>query len=100
MESSKWSDLRVVGTGFAIHVTERGINKKTALEIMLPRRNVNPNRVLSCGDGLNDVPMFELTGHSIAVDDKYERVRSAAMSRTTRIGPRGVIEILTRLNAK
>ena len=44
--------------------------------------------------------MFELTGHSIAVDDKYERVRSAAMSRTTKMGPRGVIEILTRLNAK
>ncbi len=98
LESSIWSDLRVVGTGFAIHVTERGINKKTALEIMLPRRNINPKRVLSCGDGLNDVPMFELTGHSIAVDDKYERVRSTAMSLTTRMGPRGVIEILTRLN--
>ena len=24
LEFSKWSDLRVVGTGFAIHVTERG----------------------------------------------------------------------------
>ena len=83
----------MVGTGFAIHVTERGINKKTALEIMLPRRNVDPNRVLSCGDGLNDVPMFELTGHSIAVDDKYEGSLNGHVP-TTRMGPRGVIEIL------
>ena len=37
LKSSKWSDLRVVGT-VAIHVTE-GVNKKTALEIMLRRRN-------------------------------------------------------------
>ena len=29
---------------------------------------IKPDRVLSCGDGLNDVPMFELTGHSIAVN--------------------------------
>ncbi len=99
LESSKWSDLRVVGTGFAIHVTERGVNKKTALEIMLRRRGIKPDRVLSCGDGLNDVPMFELTGHSIAVNDRFDGVRTAAKSCTSRKGPEGVIEILTALNA-
>ena len=31
--------------------TEMGINKKTALEIMLPRRNIDPKRVLRVGMG-------------------------------------------------
>ena len=42
LADSEWSDLRVVGTGFAIHVTERGVNKRSALEIQLSRRGIDP----------------------------------------------------------
>lgn len=97
LKESEFSDLRIVGTGFAIHVTETGINKRTALEIMLPRRGVEPERVLSCGDALNDVPMFNLTGFSVAVDDHLDVVKSSATSITRNKGPKGVVEMLGRL---
>ena len=64
---------------------------------MLPRRGVEPERVLSCGDALNDVPMFNLTGLSVAVDDHLDVVKSSATSITRNKGPKGVIEMLGRL---
>ena len=97
LAGSEWSDLRVVGTGFAIHVTERGVNKRSALEIQLSRRGVVSNRVLSCGDALNDVPMFNLTGYSVAVDGTIAEVRNAADSVTREKGPQGVIDMLELL---
>jgi hypothetical protein len=97
LADSEWSDLRVVGTGFAIHVTERGVNKRSALEIQLSRRGIDPSRVLSCGDALNDVPMFNLTGYSVAVDGEIDEVRNAANSVTQKKGPLGVIEMLELL---
>ena len=97
LAESEWSDLRVVGTGFAIHVTERGVNKRSALEIQLSRRGIDPSRVLSCGDALNDVPMFNLTGYSVAVDGAIDEVRNAADSVTQKKGPLGVIEMLELL---
>ena len=94
LADSEWSDLRVVGTGFAIHVTERGVNKRSALEIQLSRRGIDPSRVLSCGDALNDVSMFNLTGYSVAVDGAIAEVLDAADSVTQNKGPMGVIEML------
>lgn len=97
LADSEWSDLRVVGTGFAIHVTERGVNKRSALEIQLSRRGIDPSRVLSCGDALNDVSMFNLTGYSVAVNGTIAEVRDAAGSVTQKEGPLGVIEMLELL---
>ena len=62
------------------HVTERGVNKRSALEIQLSRRGIDPSRVLSCGDALNDVSMFNLTGYSVAVNGTIAEVRDAAGS--------------------
>ena len=97
LANSEWSDLRVVGTGFAIHITERGVNKRSALEIQLSRRGIDPSRVLSCGDALNDVSMFNLTGYSVAVDGTIAEVFDAAGSVTQKKGPLGVIEMLELL---
>ncbi|MFL2953468.1 MAG: hypothetical protein CBD52_001395 [Euryarchaeota archaeon TMED192] len=97
LADSEWSDLRVVGTGFAIHVTERDVNKRSALEIQLSRRGIDPSRVLSCGDALNDVSMFNLTGYSVAVDGTIAEVFDAAGSVTQKKGPLGVIEMLELL---
>ena len=97
LANSEWSDLRVVGTGFAIHITERGVNKRSALEIQLSRRGIDPSRVLSCGDALNDVSMFNLTGYSVAVNGTIAEVRDAAGSVTQKEGPLGVIEMLELL---
>ena len=70
---------------------------KNGMERNMLRRGIDPSEVLSCGDALNDVPMFNLTGYSVAVDGTIAEVRDAADSVTQKKGPLGVIEMLELL---
>ena len=94
---TEWSDLIVVSTGFAIHITAPGVDKASGLRVAFEQRGVDPENVLVCGDAPNDVSMFELCGSSVAVNDAYEGVAEAADLLTDARGTEGSVELLKAL---
>ena len=97
ISESEWSDLKVVPTGFAVHIVKPGINKASALKLALKRRGVDPARVIACGDAQNDISMFGLVGFSVAVSDEFPDVVKAADCITDSRGKEGSIELLKAL---
>ena len=97
LSQTEWSDLLVVSTGFAIHITCPGVDKEAGLRVALEQRGVAPSRVLSCGDALNDIPMFEYCGYSVAVNSSLGEVVEAADWLTEDDGLEGTIGFLRAL---
>lgn len=78
LSASEWSDLIVVRTGFAIHLTEPGLDKAAGLRIACSMMGIDVGDVLAVGDAPNDIPMFEICGHSVAVGGAFEAAAQAA----------------------
>ena len=97
IEDSQWSDLEVVPTGFAVHIAKPGLNKANGLKLALERRGIDPSRVIACGDAPNDIPMFDLVGLSVAVNDEFPGVVSSADCITDSRGKEGSVELLRAL---
>ena len=91
---SQYSELSVVPTGFAIHLCTPGLDKRTGVEFALKQRGIDPARVIAVGDAANDIPMFELCGFAVAVNEEHEGVAEAADVTTKQKGTSGTIEFL------
>ena len=94
IEGSQYSELSVVPTGFAIHLCTPGLDKSTGVGFALKQRGIDPARVIAVGDAANDIPMFELCGFAVAVNDKHDGVAEAADVITKQKGTSGTIEFL------
>lgn len=94
IEGSQYSELSVVPTGFAIHLCTPGLDKSTGVGFALKQRGIDPARVIAVGDAANDIPMFELCGFAVAVNDKHDGVAEAADMITKQKGTSGTIEFL------
>ena len=87
ISKSEFSDLSVVKTGFAIHLMEPHLSKGEGLSIALERMNLEPSEILAVGDAPNDISMFNLVGHSVAVGGCFEEL--AAVSKVISPHPHG-----------
>ena len=95
--SSEWSDISVVPTGFAVHLTIPGHDKASGLRVAFEQRGIDPARVIACGDAPNDIPMFDLVGFSVSVSSNYPEVVQAADLVTDAHGKEGSLELLKAL---
>ena len=95
--SSEWSDISVVPTGFAVHLTIPGHDKASGLRVAFEQRGIDPARVIACGDAPNDIPMFDLVGFSVSVSRNYPEVVQAADLVTDAHGKEGSLELLKAL---
>ena len=78
ISNSEYSDLLVVKTGFAIHLMEPHLSKAEGLLIALEKIQTKPEEVLAIGDAANDISMFELVGHSVAVGGCFDELAAVA----------------------
>ncbi len=78
LSNSEWPDLKVVRTGFAIHLAEPQVNKGNGLLKSLEIRGISPQQVCVVGDAPNDDPLFEVAGWSIAVGGAFESTAELA----------------------
>jgi len=101
LEKSPYHHLSVVRTGFAIHLMDGLLSKGQGLEALFRIKSIQPDEVLAIGDAPNDISMFELCGHAIAVSDEFPTVVASAdvVSHEPRSKaiPKIVDEILLRL---
>lgn len=90
--------LHVVGTRFAIHITEPGLNKhqgtRAALTYLKMTPKVRIGEILAIGDSNNDVEMLRAAGHSAVVANATAKAVAAAKHQAGARYGAGVLEIL------
>jgi hydroxymethylpyrimidine pyrophosphatase-like HAD family hydrolase len=80
-----------------IHIISSHVDKSVGLKIALEQRGIDPSKIIACGDGPNDIPMFKIAGWSVAIDNRFEEVVNAADHTTIENGRAGTIEFLRSL---
>ncbi len=63
---------------YFLEITPLGIEKKSGLANLLKLLNVPREALMACGDGLNDIPMLEYAGLSIAMANAYDETKKYA----------------------
>ncbi|ABN57845.1 MULTISPECIES: phosphoglycolate phosphatase [Methanoculleus] len=70
--------VRVLDTGFAIHLQTPGVSKGTALVELAREMGLSPSEMMAVGDSENDIEMLEAAGIGVAVRNAPVRTLSAA----------------------
>ena len=63
---------------YDVHITHELATKKHALQSLLARLNVDHSRVMVVGDGGNDLPLFELAGLKVAMENGADELKVKA----------------------
>ena len=61
-----------------IDVMKEGSTKANAIKILIDYLNISKEEVIAIGDGGNDIPMFEMAGYKIVMENANESVKSKA----------------------
>jgi phosphoglycolate phosphatase (TIGR01487 family) len=70
--------VKVIDTGYAIHLQAPGIDKGTALEALAQEMNMVPADFLAVGDSLNDIQMLKKAGIGVTVANAHPDVKAVA----------------------
>lgn len=77
--------LRFSTSSSSIHNVEimnEHVNKATGLDVLLKVFNLSGNDLMAIGDGENDLPMFDMSGFSVAMNNAPEHVKKQAVTVT------------------
>ena len=88
--------VKVLDTGFAIHLQARGISKGLALRKLAADMGVPVQGFLAIGDSENDLEMIEAAGVGVAVANARDAVKAAADYVTEKRDGDGFVEAVTR----
>ena len=81
-ESIKKIYKGVLGVFFSepyfLEIVPTGIEKAEALRWLLQRLDLKKEDLIAFGDGLNDIPMLEYAGFSVAMENAYPKVKEKA----------------------
>lgn len=61
-----------------LEVMPLGIKKSAGLQMLMDILHIDRTELIACGDANNDLPMMELAGLSVAVENAYDNVKAAA----------------------
>lgn len=85
---------------YAFHINSRGINKAKGFNEVIKMLSTSNDDVISIGDSETDVPMFKISGFSIALGNSTERVKSQATMSVSGKAGNGVIQALEYMSLK
>ena len=63
---------------YFMEITPPGIEKASALAALSGMLGTAAEQMMACGDGLNDIPMLQYAGLSVAMENAYEETKRAA----------------------
>ncbi|MDD1671715.1 MAG: phosphoglycolate phosphatase [Methanomicrobiales archaeon] len=72
------SPVKVIDTGYAIHLQVPGVNKGTAFERLAADLGIGMGEFLAVGDSMNDIEMLERAGKGVAVANAHLATRNVA----------------------
>ncbi|WP_458354375.1 HAD family hydrolase [Peribacillus frigoritolerans] len=61
-----------------VEVTVEGITKATGVQLLMKHFQLTPEEILAVGDGENDLPLFKLAGHCVAMKNATDLVKEQA----------------------
>jgi len=77
-EELKNFDVKVYDTQFAIHITDRNINKGSSLEIVAKKKEIKMDEIMAIGDSENDVEFLANAGLKVAVANADDSLKDIA----------------------
>ncbi len=88
--------IRVVHTGFAIHLLSPDFNKGIALSRLARAMGLESQEFMSIGDSENDTEMLAAAGIGIAVENAHPKTKDAAAWVTSKPFGEGVVEAIAK----
>lgn len=88
--------VRVIDTGFAIHLQHQGVSKGTGLSALAALMKLPPGEMLAIGDSDNDLEMIERAGVGATVGNATKEMRDAADYVAARKYGDGFVEIIEK----
>jgi phosphoglycolate phosphatase (TIGR01487 family) len=88
--------VKVLDTGFAIHLQPRGISKGLALRRVAADLGISVGEFLAVGDSENDLEMLRIAGIGVAVANARDEVKAASSYVTEKGDGDGFVEAVTR----
>lgn len=68
-------EIEIYDSGFALHVTDKRVNKGEALKYLCERNGINMGNVMAIGDSQNDEDFLRVAGYKIAVGNAEEKLK-------------------------
>ncbi len=93
MDDIKWTRW----SEYFIDVMPACGGKEKGIAEMFKRLDIKPEQAVAFGDGGNDVGMFELVGHGVAMGNATEELKSVAQSVTEDLDHNGIYNECARL---
>jgi len=81
---------------FFLEVNPKDVNKGSSLSRLLNGLDMNPEQVICCGDGENDIPMIEMAGLGVAMENAAGNVKNAADFITTSNDEDGIAYVIEK----
>ena len=76
LEDFKYIDqLEIYDSGFALHITDKRVNKGTSLRYLCERNGINMENVIAIGDSQNDEDFLQEVGYRIAVGNAEDKLK-------------------------
>ncbi|MBP8790934.1 MAG: Cof-type HAD-IIB family hydrolase [Breznakibacter sp.] len=77
--SARFPELNIYRSEpFFLEVMPQGIDKAQSLARLLDHLNLNPEQMMACGDGFNDLSMIQYAGMGVAMSNAQPAVKAAA----------------------
>ena len=68
-------ELEIYDSGFALHITDKRVNKGTSLKYLCERNGINMENVMGIGDSQNDEDFLRQCGYKIAVNNADNKLK-------------------------
>jgi hypothetical protein len=88
--------LEIYDSGFALHITDRRVNKGTSLRYLCERNGINMENVMAIGDSQNDEDFLKEVGYRIAVGNADDRLKEISTYACEKMFGDGVAEAIEK----
>ena len=89
-------ELEIYDSGFALHVTDRRVNKGTSLKYLCERNGINMENVMAVGDSQNDEDFLKQAGYRIAVANAEDKLKEISTYTCEKMYGDGVAEAIEK----
>ena len=89
-------ELEIYDSGFALHVTDKRVNKGTSLRYLCERNGINMENVMAIGDSENDEDFLKEVGYKIAVGNAEDKLKQISTYTCEKMYGDGVAEAIEK----
>jgi hypothetical protein len=91
--------VKVIDTGYAIHLQSPGVDKGTALEALAQEMGLLSSDFLAVGDSLNDIQMLRKAGIGVTVANAHPDTKAVAEFIAEKEYGNGFVEVITKYSS-